>query len=167
MNHYYDVRDEKLIFRSTNFNRECIKAIDALIESAPIENVACGPGYLAHRLARLSEEADIAAPELTLENPAFIKERTACPPFSDNQFDTVVRTHTLEHSIDTKKSLAKTQRVNKRNLIIKVLCQKQYRHTFELHNHLFTYKYQPREPMKSKNKIKKINEHHLLVMDIT
>lgn len=167
MNHYYDVPDERLIYRCTNLNRECVKAINALVESAPIENVACGTGYLAHGLARLGEEADIAAPELTLEYPAFIKGRAACPRFSDNQFDTVVRTHKLEHSIDTKKSLAKTQRVNKRNLIIKVLCQKEYSHTFERHKHLFAYQYQLRELMESKTEIKKINENHLLVLDIT
>ena len=62
-------------------------------------------------------------------------------PFQDNEFDTVVSTHTLEHVLDIKKAISELRRVGRKRLIIVVPKQRPYNYTFDLHVHFFPYKW--------------------------
>ena len=170
INEHYELLGDKFIDRPTDLNRECIEAIDQLVEGETVLDIACGSGFLSKRLAEKGKSVtgmDIIVPVQLSENPLFMKGEITDLPFQDAQFDTVVCTHTLEHIRDCLKAFREIRRVCAKRLIIVVPCQKEYRYTFDLHIHFFPYEYKLRQLVGSEGKIEKLNGDFLFVMDIT
>jgi ubiquinone/menaquinone biosynthesis C-methylase UbiE len=59
---------------------------------------------------------------------------------SDDAFDTVISTHTLEHVQHVAAALEGIRRVARRGVVVVVPHQRPYRATFNPHIHFFPYK---------------------------
>ena len=60
-------------------------------------------------------------------------------PFEDDEFDTVICTHVLEHILDIRAAVAELRRICRRRLVIVVPKEREYRFTFNPHLHFFAY----------------------------
>ena len=60
-------------------------------------------------------------------------------PFPNQDFDTVICTHTLEHVLDVRVAMTELRRVARKRLIVVVPKQRSYRYTFDPHLHFFPY----------------------------
>jgi ubiquinone/menaquinone biosynthesis C-methylase UbiE len=69
----------------------------------------------------------------------FRQENTQRLSFADNEFDTVISSHTLEHVQDGYSAIEELRRVAKRRLIVVLPKQRPYRYTFDLHLRFFPY----------------------------
>ncbi|WP_154222858.1 class I SAM-dependent methyltransferase [Marinicella rhabdoformis] len=133
--------------RLTDLNSKCIKKIMDNICGEKVLDAGCGRGFLTNLLKEnhqvtgvdfvKSEHFEINSP-----NVEFISSSVTKLPFSDNSFDTVICSHTLEHVKDIHTALSELRRVCKSNLIIVVPKQRPYKYTFDLHVHFFPYVYE-------------------------
>ncbi len=130
----------------TDLGDGCIKKIKANILGNVVLDVGCGSGYLAKCL---SKKQQVVACDFQLNNGMvqsypknwFIRADIDDLPFSDNQFDTVTCTHTLEHTQNIFASIKELRRVTKLRLIIIVPKERPYKFAFNLHFHFFPYKH--------------------------
>ena len=135
------------IERDTDLNEACIEEICQQALGPSVLDIACGRGFLADRLSQrhavtgadfhIDEELASRYPEVT-----WLKAEISALPFDDNQFDTVVCTHTLEHVLDPHAAIRELRRVARRQLIVVVPRQRPYDYTFDLHLHFFPYQWQ-------------------------
>jgi len=127
----------------TDLNERCVEAILSSVIGQSVLDVGCGRGYLAGRLREVSGKVtgcDIVLGEnLEIPDVTFVAATVEALPFADNEFDTVVCTHTLEHVQHLAASVAELRRVAARRLIVVVPKQRPYRYTFNLHLHFFPY----------------------------
>lgn len=141
---YQDLADASKIQGATDLNLLSVEAIlDGTLGPAVLD-VGCGRGFLAERLNRSFERVtgcDIVLDEDLPETPGlrFVQGSVEDLPFADNEFDTVVCTHTLEHVQRIDAALEELRRVAKRRLIIVVPRERPYRFSFNLHLHFFPY----------------------------
>jgi len=133
-----------IITRVTDLNEDCVDAIVSNIVGKTVLEVGCGKGYLAKKLAKKFKvtASDIIIDEdLATANPIiqFKSANIENLPFNDNEFDTVVCTHTLEHVQNIFAAIKNLKRVAKKRLIVVVPKQRPYKYTFDLHLHFFPY----------------------------
>jgi ubiquinone/menaquinone biosynthesis C-methylase UbiE len=69
----------------------------------------------------------------------FLQENIERLSFADNEFDTVISSHTLEHVQDAQAAIQELRRVTKSRLIVVLPKQRPYRYTFDLHLRFFPY----------------------------
>lgn len=142
--------------RETDLNSCCIKEIINNIIGNSVLEVGCGKAFLSNKISNL--QYNITAVDIHIEDSIikkyskikFQKENIENLSFKDNKFDTVICTHTLEHTQDIYKSIAELKRVTKNRLIIVVPKQRPYKYTFDLHLHFFPYKYTFLQALKPK-----------------
>ncbi len=133
------------IQRETDLGEECIQKIEQNVVGPSVLEAGCGRGYLANILSRSHKvtACDIAISEAMTERyeaVRFQRENVESLSFTDQIFDTVVCTHTLEHVQNLPAAVAELRRVAARRLIIVVPKQRPYRYTFDLHLHFFPYR---------------------------
>ena len=144
---YYKQSASAHIERETDLNSKCTDRICASIAGETVLDIACGRGFLAKRLTenyKVPGADFIIDPDMAKGNPN-IQWDTAnieTLDYKDNQFDTVVCTHTLEHVVNIDAALAELRRVAKKRLIVVLPRQRAYQYTFDLHVHFFTYIWQ-------------------------
>lgn len=133
---------EVMFERATDLNRESIELIKAHIQGKKIVEIGCGKGYLANIL---SENYDITAVDIHIAKDIkqnikikYVESDVEKLPFADNEFDTVICTHTLEHVLYLQKSINELRRIGK-YLIVVVPRQRPYKYTFDLHINFFPY----------------------------
>jgi ubiquinone/menaquinone biosynthesis C-methylase UbiE len=111
-----------------------------------ILDAGCGDGALANRLSSLftvtASDINISS-ELKRKYPkiTFKEGNIESLPFNDNEFDTVICSHTLEHSRNISQAISELRRVTKKRLIIITPKQRPYKYTFDLHLHFFPYEH--------------------------
>lgn len=132
------------IHRETDINLECLDKIDQNIIGNKVLDIACGRGHLAARLAKNYQvtAADFSIDPLLAEKMPHVvfKEVDICSlPFDDDEFDTVICAHTLEHIQDIARAVSELRRVAGKRIIIIVPRQRPYKYTFDLHLHFFPY----------------------------
>jgi len=142
--YYSEVSDLEHNQRETDLNSKCIDKILKNIIGDNILDIACGRGFLAKKIALDQSKKvtgiDIIPPSLNSgNNLTFIKGNIEEIRFEDKFFDTVISTHTLEHTPDIKKAVSELRRVAKKRLIIVVPKQREYRYSFDFHIHFFPY----------------------------
>ncbi len=142
----YEETSSVHISRETDLNNECIKEIENNIVGEKVLEVGCGKGFLANIL---SKKYNVTASDLIISHDLIrtyphirVKQANIQNlPFENNEFDTVVCTHTLEHVQDIISAISELRRVTKRRLIVVVPKQRPYKYTFDLHLHFFPYEY--------------------------
>lgn len=65
-------------------------------------------------------------------------------PFDDKSFDVVTCSHVLEHIVDFEKCLLELIRVARRQVVIVLPRQREYRYVADLHIRFFPYEYNVR-----------------------
>lgn len=74
-----------------------------------------------------------------LPNIEFIESKIESLPFKDNEFDTVVCTHVIEHILEYRKAIAELRRITRKRLIIITPREREYYYTFNTHLNFFPY----------------------------
>jgi len=139
----YRLTSDVAFERPTDLNRVSIEKIIKNIKGNKILEVGCGGGYLANLL---SKDFSVTAVDILLQegirekikNVNFQEINIERLPFADNDFDTVISTHTLEHVRNLNKAVSELRRVAK-TMIIVVPRQRSYLYTFDLHLNFFPY----------------------------
>jgi ubiquinone/menaquinone biosynthesis C-methylase UbiE len=146
-----------LMERETDLNDDCIDEIFYQIAGQNILDIGCGQCFLAGKMSKkyLVTAADITIdPALNVKysNINFVEASVEKLPFKDEEFDTVVCAHTLEHVQDIFASITELRRVTKKRLIVVVPKQRPYKYTFDLHLHFFPYEHSLRTIMGFNNR---------------
>ncbi len=147
---YESTADVNELQGETDLNEECTKKILRSIIGRSTLEVGCGRGYLSNLLSKKGKTTavDISISQNLKDKYKkvnFIEANIQDLPFKDNQFDTVVCTHTLEHVQDLSGAIEELRRVAKKKLIIVVPKQRPYKYTFSLHIHFFEYEWSLKE----------------------
>lgn len=161
INKFYEILAKTFVVRNTDLNRECVDFICLHVVGESILDVANGKGFMSEKLAQKGYrvtgvdivQADDAKNSI---NPLYAIADITQLPFPDNNFDTVICAHTLEHIRDCKQALSEIRRVCKKRLIVVVPCQREYQYTFDLHIHFFPYEYSLRELVGAGGNVAKI-----------
>jgi ubiquinone/menaquinone biosynthesis C-methylase UbiE len=143
---------------SCDLNKGCITEIEKNILGEKVLEVGCGRGYLANIL---STKYEIIACDINISqqlihkypNIRFKQENIQNLSFRDNEFDTVICTHTLEHVQYFNIAIKELRRVTKKRLIVVVPKQRPYKYTFDLHLHFFPFEHTFFNHMLPTNKI--------------
>ena len=141
---YQEVAGLPQLQTDTDLNELCIEAILRETRGAKVLDAGCGRGYLAKRLKEVASE--VVGCDLALEGGLqdevglrFVPASIEALHFADNEFDTVVCAHTLEHVQQIGVALAELRRVARHRVIVVVPKERPYRFSFNLHLHFFPY----------------------------
>lgn len=145
---YERLEPEDAIQGETDLNSACAAAILAAIGSGSVLEVGSGRGYLLRRLSEQPRISRLVGVDLVepvaldaMKNVEYVHGSILALPFADNEFDTVVCTHVLEHIPDVHQALRELRRVAAKQVIIVIPKERPYRWGFNLHVHFFPYRY--------------------------
>lgn len=109
-------------------------------------DVGCGTGnLLAHIQSQRSDVKRLVGVDFTFDDAEalpgieFIESKIESLPFNDNEFDTVVCTHVVEHILEYRKAIAELRRITRKRLIIITPREREYYYTFNAHLNFFPY----------------------------
>ncbi len=139
-------RDHPQVQEGSDNSEACIDRIIKDIVGTSVLDVGCGTGMVLKRvkaelpglkrLVGVDIVVDGASPTEGVEYQA---SKIEALPFKDNEFDTVVCTHVLEHVLDIREAVSEIRRVAKKRLIVVVPREREYKYTFNAHFHFFPY----------------------------
>ena len=139
---------DTFIKRETDLNDESIRYIKNILQSSKngILDAACGKGYLVKKLHGWAKGTKITALDIVLPDKQrngieYVQGTITNLPFEKDSFDVVICTHALEHIKDISLALKELRRVCRKQLIIVIPRQREYKYTFDLHIHFFPYRY--------------------------
>lgn len=156
INKYYTLLSDTFIQRNTDLNKACIQRILSETEGTTILDAAAGKGYIARKLYAYDQSLSITVSDIVL--PAkkeqlkgiyYVSASLTALPFEDNNFDTVICTHALEHIKNVETALKELRRVCRKKLIIVIPRQREYQYTFDLHINFYPYLYKVKSLLKS------------------
>lgn len=144
---YSQISSVQIQDNDTDLSKSMIRVIEANVTGEKLLDVGCGKGVLANRLSKRKSvtACDIHISEVTIKNSPQVNFKEASIenlPFGDDEFDTVICTHTLEHIRDFPRAVQELKRVCGNRLIVVVPKERAYRYTFSLHVNFFPFKYQ-------------------------
>lgn len=157
--------------RETDLTNGCLAEILKNIRGTSALDVGCGRGYLSSWISEKGckvTAVDInITKQLRKKFPSIIfREANAeSLPFQDRTFDTVVCTHTLEHTRYLLSAINELRRVCKKRLIIVVPKQRPYKYTFDSHLHFFPYTRSFLEWMGNRKSVCKVIEGDIFYME--
>lgn len=132
--------------RDTDLNKKSIAFIYNHLspdKEEKIIDIGCGNGFLLDKLKERGYTriygSDIAN-QMKDKTIPFIKANIEKLPFKDNEFDTVICNHTIEHIIHSYKAANELKRVAKNKVIINTPRQRYFRYTFDLHTNFYPQK---------------------------
>jgi 2-polyprenyl-3-methyl-5-hydroxy-6-metoxy-1,4-benzoquinol methylase len=142
-------RDHPRVHDDTDNSQACIDKIAANVVGTSICDVGCGTGHLLRvvRQRKVGElgravGVDFVIPEhFSPDGLEFVEAQIEKLPFDDQEFDTVVCTHVIEHILDYRTAIAELRRITKRRLIIVVPREREAIYTFNPHFNFFPYKH--------------------------
>ena len=162
----------KLSFqRETDLTRGCITEILKNIQGKSVLDVGCGRGYLSNWISERGCKVTAVDINITKQlrekfpHIIFREANAESLPFHDKTFDTVVCTHTLEHTRHLLSAINELRRVCKKRLIIVVPKQRPYKYTFDSHLHFFPYTQSFLAWMGNKNNVCNIIEGDIFYME--
>ena len=135
------------VHAGTDNSRACLSKIAGEIIGNSVCDVGCGTGYLLRYIQTHSPEkparlvgTEIVVPEHPDEDgieyhQGFVERL----PFRDQEFDTVVCTHLIEHILDYRAAIAELRRVSAQRLVIVVPMEREAIYSFNPHFNFFPY----------------------------
>jgi len=140
-------RSHPRIHDGSDNSEDCILKIVADVRGTSVCDVGCGTGLLLNRvraerggeLQRLLGVDFVLAATRSHEGIDLVSAKIEALPFADDEFDTVICTHVLEHILDFRAALSELRRVAGKRLIIVVPRERESRYTFNPHLHFFAY----------------------------
>ena len=143
---YYKIY-EILPDRDSDLSRESIEFIlDHLgsDKNEKIIDVGCGNGYVLSSINKKGYNnlvgCDIVN-KLNDNSIPFVLGDILKLPFDNNEFDTVICNHTIEHIMKDQQAMNELIRISKNRVIITTPRQKYYKYTFDLHVNFYPQKY--------------------------
>ncbi len=142
-------KEHPRVHNETDNSQACIDAIATDLVGDSVCDVGCGTGYLLRVLAKRRAEikrryvgVDFVIPEhFSSEGLEFVRAPIENLPFADEEFDTVICTHVIEHILDYRAALAELRRITRKRLIIVVPREREAIHSFNPHFNFFPYKH--------------------------
>lgn len=139
-------RNHPRVHDDTDNSAKCIEQIARDITGTSVCDVGCGTGHLLRTLhQRRPELSKLTGVDLVIEgadpgdNIEYIAAKVEDLPFEDDQFDTVICTHVIEHILDYRRAITELRRIARKRLIIIVPREREYRYTFNPHFNFFPY----------------------------
>lgn len=130
--------------RDTDLNKESLDFLFNNIIGNSFLDIACGSGYFCEQVYKKNichrvVGADIITPES--QRIEYFNVNIESTNFKDNEFDTVVSAHTLEHVVNINEAIKELRRIANKKLMVVLPKQRNYKFTFDLHIHFFPYEY--------------------------
>jgi ubiquinone/menaquinone biosynthesis C-methylase UbiE len=132
--------------RKTDLSESNIKYILKNIDpsSSNLLDAGCGRGYLLQKIKQRYPDIKLSGLDVVnkLDDQAinFTEGYISKMPFADDEFDTVICTHTIEHLLNLQQGIDELVRVTKNQLIIVTPCQKYFYYTLDEHINFFPKK---------------------------
>jgi len=142
----YSLTSNSNLLKNTDLNKQSIERIINEIKGINVLEIGCGRGFLTNLLSEnnslklTATDINIAAELKKNKKVTFIKAQVDKLPFFDNQFDTVICTHVLEHVLNIELALNEIRRVTSKKIIIIIPRERPYKFGFNLHLNFFPYK---------------------------
>jgi SAM-dependent methyltransferase len=134
-------RNRKTDLSESNI-RYILKSIDP--SSQNLLDAGCGRGYLLQRIKQVYPRISVTGLDvvnkLDEQSINFTEGFISRMPFEDDQFDTVICTHTIEHLLNLQQCIDELVRVTKKQLIIVTPCQRYFYYTLDEHINFFPKK---------------------------
>ena len=145
-------RNHPRVHGFTDNSKKCISLILDTVVGESVLDVGCGTGYLIEKIKssfpnKYCMGVDIGCKHLSGDasnsttRVDFQAARIENLPFTDDSFDTVICTHTLEHVLDIHVCLRELRRVAHRRLIIVVPKERESQTAFNPHLQFFPYQH--------------------------
>lgn len=110
-------------------------------DSRSVVDIGCGKGYLLNRIKEARPDILLFGSDMSNKvqfgGIEFLRGSITDLPYENEQFDTVICTHTIEHIIDLKKAIDELIRITRKQLIIVTPWQRYFYHSFDSHVHFF------------------------------
>lgn len=139
-------RDHPRVHAGTDNSKACIERIIADVQGRSVADIGCGTGVLLSRIKEQRPEIErLTGVDFVIDDASaidgieYVAARIEALPFDDNEFDTVVCTHVLEHVLDFRASLAELRRVASKRVIVVVPKEREYKYSFNPHFNFFAY----------------------------
>jgi SAM-dependent methyltransferase len=128
--------------RKTDLAESNVKyIINQVTNGDSVLDVGCGKGFLLNRIRQICPNSQLEGLDLenTLKYPglSFTSGTITSLPFTNDSFDIVICTHTIEHIIPLNKAISELIRVCRRKLIIVTPCQRYFYYTLDGHVNFF------------------------------
>lgn len=134
------------VHEGTDNSKDCISQILKDVVGTSVCDVGCGTGIILKHIKTARPEVsrfmgvDFAIDDANaLDGIEYEAAKIENLPFEDNEFDTVICTHVIEHVLDYRRAIAELRRIAKHRLIIIVPREREYRYTFNPHFNFFPY----------------------------
>lgn len=134
------------VHEGTDNSKDCIAQIITDVSGTSVCDVGCGTGVLLKNIKAARPEVsrlmgvDFAIDDADkLDGIEYEASKIEALPFKDNEFDTVICTHVIEHVLDYRAAIAELRRIAKKRVIIVVPREREYRYTFNPHFNFFPY----------------------------
>ena len=139
-------RKHPRVHKGTDNSRACIDRIIADVAGESVCDVGCGTGVLLEKIQAARGDVKtlcgvdfVVEDANTLTGIDYVAAKVESLPFDDNQFDTVICTHVIEHVLEYRQAIAELRRVAAKRVIIVVPREREYRYTFNPHFNFFPY----------------------------
>lgn len=141
----YKRASSTLVHDGTDLNDKCFKRIISDTIGPKVFEIACGRGDLSGELSKTFQvtSSDIVHNKQIDKYPKvkFVLANVEKLPFKDKSFDTVISTHTLEHTRNIYQAVQELRRVCKKRLIVVLPKERPYKFGFNFHLHFFPYNF--------------------------
>jgi ubiquinone/menaquinone biosynthesis C-methylase UbiE len=134
---FYESIDTISRNRQSDLNSRCVEAILGALSGGHLKilDAGCGNGFLLRAINARCPKAQLYGLDLTTPRRGipgkFTRGSLTSMPFSDNAFDVVICTHTLEHCLRLERAVQELIRVARSELIVVVPKQRPYYYTVD------------------------------------
>lgn len=139
-------RKHPRVHEGTDNSERCIDRVCQDIRGTSIADVGCGTGVLLSRIrsarpdiTRLTGIDFVIDDASNRDGLEYVAAKIEALPFQDNEFDTVICTHVIEHVLEPKIAIAELRRIARHRLIIIVPREREYKYTFNPHFNFYPY----------------------------